>query len=260
MLLKAVTIWFLVIFFHGIINGETNNVDAGCDLQEFLNVSKTQKLVELEKDYYRFFYGNQFFANEEHLTFWLKVDSQSSVDFEFFRNNRPDVKVFFEPYGNENCLQSFVISPLQSESIYLSNCQCQPFVQNGESFVPFKVWTENGPIKFFAGQNIVPLKIYLFEEEKLKLNDQKCLDEQYVQRNYGSLDYTDLLPVPQLNENNETELFEEQNQTMPFLNDNGTDYIILINPITVVWLKIKDSESEHFLLIENDEMIQKRFE
>uniref|UniRef100_A0A914ZA68 Uncharacterized protein n=1 Tax=Panagrolaimus superbus TaxID=310955 RepID=A0A914ZA68_9BILA len=81
---------------------------------------------------------------------------------------------------------------------------------------------------------------------------------RFLKTNYAGIDYTDLLTIP---ENNETELIKEMNQTMPFFIDNGTDYINLLNSITVVWLKIKDSEPKHFLLIvtENGEIIQKTF-
>uniref|UniRef100_A0A914XTW6 Uncharacterized protein n=1 Tax=Panagrolaimus superbus TaxID=310955 RepID=A0A914XTW6_9BILA len=80
-----------------------------------------------------------------------------------------------------------------------------------------------------------------------------CVNDGFIESSYPDLDYTDLLT---LSEKNETEM----NQA--FFDKNGTNYINLINPITVFWLKIEDSELEHYLLIENQngESIHKSFE
>uniref|UniRef100_A0A914XXU0 DUF2004 domain-containing protein n=1 Tax=Panagrolaimus superbus TaxID=310955 RepID=A0A914XXU0_9BILA len=148
------------------------------------------------------------------------------VQYLWIWKTRPAAKIFFEPYGNE-------------------------------------LWTENGPVLFeLSGQLDALLNFYVSEEEEEKLNTFVCLNYEFLQRNYAGFDYTDLLPISEISENNETELFEEINKNVTFFNDNGTDYINLVNPITVVWLKIKDTEPEHFLLIETEsgEIMQKTFE
>uniref|UniRef100_A0A914YRL9 Uncharacterized protein n=1 Tax=Panagrolaimus superbus TaxID=310955 RepID=A0A914YRL9_9BILA len=139
----------------------------------------------------------------------------------------------------------------------VANCECQPFVQNNQNFVPFKVWAENKSIY------VLPLAyLYVFEEEIQKMITQNCHNEKFVGNCYGHSSFHSIgggfgyLHSLTVSENNEAEM----NQT--FFNENGADYINLINPITVVWLNIKDSAPEHFLLIEseNGEMIQNSFE
>uniref|UniRef100_A0A914P719 Uncharacterized protein n=1 Tax=Panagrolaimus davidi TaxID=227884 RepID=A0A914P719_9BILA len=146
------------------------------------------------------------------------------------RKENEDIILFFVPYGKESCLQKFVLSAnsaFKPCDVYLKDCPCQPFIQDDKTYMPFKVWAENGPA---------------------------------IIHYYDKLDYTKFLTPPK--QNNGTGLIEELNKNVPFYNTNGTDFVNLSNPITVLWLKIKDSELEHFLIIEtkNGEMIQKTFQ
>uniref|UniRef100_A0AC34G4K8 Uncharacterized protein n=1 Tax=Panagrolaimus sp. ES5 TaxID=591445 RepID=A0AC34G4K8_9BILA len=104
--------------------------------------------------------------------------------------------------------------------------------------------------------------VYVFQEVEQKMITHKCLNEGFIQSNYSGFDYTELLPIPEIFGHNETDLIEEMNHNMTFFNDNGTDYINLVNPATVVWLKVEDSAPEHYLLVETEteEMMQKTFE
>uniref|UniRef100_A0A914XZY1 Uncharacterized protein n=1 Tax=Panagrolaimus superbus TaxID=310955 RepID=A0A914XZY1_9BILA len=252
---------FITLLLDG-MKAENNTVDERCDIQKSFNVTPTSKLVKLEKSYYRID-GKEVYINEEPLSLWLKVNPQNMFSLKSSRawNNRRTVKIFFEPYGNERCLKSFDASV--SLKINFLNCECQPFEQNNETFVPFKVWTENGLVAFEVSRYSTHLNFYVSEEEEGKLNTLICLNFDFLESNYYGYDYTDLIMfVSEINENNGTELFEEINQNVTFFTDNGTDYINLVNPITVVWLKIKDSAPEHFLLIETEsgEIMQKSFE
>uniref|UniRef100_A0A914R5M8 Uncharacterized protein n=1 Tax=Panagrolaimus davidi TaxID=227884 RepID=A0A914R5M8_9BILA len=57
----AVFVFVVLCFYSGIYGQNVGNnnvadggsVDGECDMQEFLNVAKTRKFVELKKDYYR---------------------------------------------------------------------------------------------------------------------------------------------------------------------------------------------------------------
>uniref|UniRef100_A0A914Z0T0 Uncharacterized protein n=1 Tax=Panagrolaimus superbus TaxID=310955 RepID=A0A914Z0T0_9BILA len=66
--LNVVVVVCLLIFLIDGFNGANGNaaVDERCNMQEFLNVTKTQKLVKLEEDYYRFFTGwERLYVGEE---------------------------------------------------------------------------------------------------------------------------------------------------------------------------------------------------
>uniref|UniRef100_A0AC35F3A0 Uncharacterized protein n=1 Tax=Panagrolaimus sp. PS1159 TaxID=55785 RepID=A0AC35F3A0_9BILA len=152
----AVFFFCFVLFFEIEIyaqNVGNNGEDGGkCDMQEFLNVTKTRKLVKLEKNYYRFD-GRNVFIGEEPLAFWLKIDPQItwSLWFSAVLKSQKDLKVSVMPWG---CLVKFgkhitVVQKLilKEESVELSKCECQTFVQENETYIIFKVWTENGPLR-----------------------------------------------------------------------------------------------------------------
>uniref|UniRef100_A0A914QBV9 Uncharacterized protein n=1 Tax=Panagrolaimus davidi TaxID=227884 RepID=A0A914QBV9_9BILA len=151
---KVVFLCFILFFGIGIFaqNVGNNGEDGGkCDMQEFSNGTKTQKLVKLEKNYYRFYGAVQIFVGEDPLLFWLKVNPQFPMDLTFYSpwKVKQDIKMFFEPYGNKSCLTKFDSVPRLGEEKGIYNklpeeCHCQPFVQGNEKYVPYKVWTENG--------------------------------------------------------------------------------------------------------------------
>uniref|UniRef100_A0A914QSV8 Uncharacterized protein n=1 Tax=Panagrolaimus davidi TaxID=227884 RepID=A0A914QSV8_9BILA len=237
----------------GDVHGDDNG--GSCDIQEFLNVTKAKKFVQLDKDYYRFDMGGYIYVGEEPLFFWVKIRTRIALEFSPIFKTPKSGELFIEPYGNRTCLRYYDITPRAVSSDF-SECGCEPFIQDTEKYVPFKVWTENGSAKISINKN----DFYFFEEAVSQMNANECLNKEFLTDNYVGPDYTDLL-TPPLN-NTETSLIEEMNENIPFYNLNGTDYVNLVNPTTVFWLKIKDSEPDYFLMIEteNDEMIQKSFE
>uniref|UniRef100_A0A914PN61 Uncharacterized protein n=1 Tax=Panagrolaimus davidi TaxID=227884 RepID=A0A914PN61_9BILA len=252
-----------VLFFGTEIYGQNvgnNNGDGGsCDMQEFLNITETKMFVQLGKNYYRFDRHGYIYVSEEPLFFWVKYITTIALKFESIKKTRKSGELFFEPYGNGSCLRSFDMTATRVVSSDFSECGCEPFIQGNEKYVPFKVWTKNGSVKISIDENDEN-DFYFFEEAVSQMNANVCLNKQFLKNNYFQLDYTDLL-TPPLN-NTETSLIEEMNENIPFYNLNGTDFVNLVNPTTVFWLKIKDSEPDYFLMIEteNDEMIQKTFE
>uniref|UniRef100_A0A914PIS1 Uncharacterized protein n=1 Tax=Panagrolaimus davidi TaxID=227884 RepID=A0A914PIS1_9BILA len=241
---KVAVFFCFVLFFGTEIYGHnicdtgdyiTSGGDGECDLKEFLNVTKTQKFVELKKKYYRFdvnvdrFDKRGFiYVGEEPLYFWVKFfESREYQGFGIQHIWKPKeyVKIFLQAYGKNACTCSSIrgsdphcseIGEMNGFFLVLPKCvprcHCQPIVQDNETYVPFKVWTKGGPLKFTYKRDFMGL--FVFEEQEEKMITNECLNKD------------------------------------------------LSNPITVFWLKIKDSEPEHFLLIEtkNGQMIHKTFE
>uniref|UniRef100_A0A914QSQ2 Uncharacterized protein n=1 Tax=Panagrolaimus davidi TaxID=227884 RepID=A0A914QSQ2_9BILA len=253
---KVAVFFCFVLFFGNGIYGQNigNKRDVayggsdGCDMEEFFNVTKTQKLVQVKKEYYRYDENhNIIFVGEEPLLFWLKILRQSSKELRVFSIWTPfgNLKVFVEPYGKKSCLKEYIFNR-QDLYINVTECECQPFVQGSGTYIPIKVWTERGSVTLQFDDWYFGL--YVFEEQEEKMITNECLNKQFLHDNYG-YDYTYFTPLILVKD-------------AKFYNLNGIDYVNLTNPITVFWLKIKDSEPEHFLLLEteNGEMIEKSFE
>uniref|UniRef100_A0AC35FF72 Uncharacterized protein n=1 Tax=Panagrolaimus sp. PS1159 TaxID=55785 RepID=A0AC35FF72_9BILA len=267
---KVVAVFLCFVLFFGTEiygsnvgnnNGDVNDDDNGdgggsCDMQEFLNATISKKFVQLDKDYYRFDRRGFIYVGEEPLFFWVKSSTIFTIEFSSIWKPRKSEVLFIEPYGKRKCLRSYNTTATRDVTSDFSECGCQPFTQGNEKYVPFKVWTKNGPVKIYNALS----DCYFFEEAVSQMNANECLNKAFLIVNYRTLDYTDLL-TPRLNDS-ETNLIEEMNENIPFYNLNGTNYVNLVNPINVFWLKIKDSEPDYFLMIEteNDEMIQKTFE
>uniref|UniRef100_A0A914PAD9 Uncharacterized protein n=1 Tax=Panagrolaimus davidi TaxID=227884 RepID=A0A914PAD9_9BILA len=76
---KIAALVFVILCFNGGIYGQNiGNGDRGCDIQEFLNVTKSQKLVKIKKEYYKFDGFTDIFVNDEPLLFWVKANMKDS--------------------------------------------------------------------------------------------------------------------------------------------------------------------------------------
>uniref|UniRef100_A0AC35GG78 Uncharacterized protein n=1 Tax=Panagrolaimus sp. PS1159 TaxID=55785 RepID=A0AC35GG78_9BILA len=278
---KVVAVFLCFILFFGIEiygsnvgnntgdGGDDNGDGRSCDIQD---TTKTKKFVQLDKNYYRFDEDGSIYVGEEPLFFWVKSSAKITLQFTSIWKTRMDVDyevLFIEPYGNTSCLRSYDTTVTRDDSFDFPECGCKPFIHGNEKYVPFKVWTESGSIKIFNKKGV----FYFFEEAVSQMIANECLNQNtiftiifkqafvhsFLYNNYAELDYTDLFTPPK--QKNGPSLIEEMYENIPFYNLNGTDYVNLVNPINVFWLKIKDSEPDYFLMIqtENDEMIQKTF-
>uniref|UniRef100_A0AC35FFW6 Uncharacterized protein n=1 Tax=Panagrolaimus sp. PS1159 TaxID=55785 RepID=A0AC35FFW6_9BILA len=105
---------------------------------------------------------------------------------------------------------------------------------------PFSFWVKVHPrtsLSFYAysiGKPKQDLKIFFepYEQEE-KMIRNECLNRKFLFDNYRDFDYTDLFTPPK--NKNETGLMTEIDENVPFYNFNGTDYINLINNITIFW-------------------------
>uniref|UniRef100_A0AC34G747 Uncharacterized protein n=1 Tax=Panagrolaimus sp. ES5 TaxID=591445 RepID=A0AC34G747_9BILA len=119
----------------------------------------------------KIFGGYEIYVGNEPLSFWVNVDPKEYVLLNFtvvWKNQSDNAHSYFEPFGKTNCLLSIPIN----EPILLEICYCQPFIQNNKEYIPFKIWTENGPIKFQIKQDeddLSSLKFHVFEEEEAKM-------------------------------------------------------------------------------------------
>uniref|UniRef100_A0A914Q5S6 Uncharacterized protein n=1 Tax=Panagrolaimus davidi TaxID=227884 RepID=A0A914Q5S6_9BILA len=177
MLWKVAFLCFVLFFgieIYGSNVGNNNGDGGSCDMQEFLNVTKTKKFVQLDKDYYRFFERGFIFVGEEPLFYWVKSTTDYTLQFASIWKTRKSVKLFFEPYGNGSCLRSFDITATTIVSFDFPECQCEPLIQGNKKYVPFKVWTENGPVQIFNVQS----DVYFFEEAVSQMNANECLNKK----------------------------------------------------------------------------------
>uniref|UniRef100_A0A914QJA8 Uncharacterized protein n=1 Tax=Panagrolaimus davidi TaxID=227884 RepID=A0A914QJA8_9BILA len=135
----------------GDVNGDNGGGSGSCDIQEFLNVTKTKKFAQLDKNYYRFLNrGLIIYVGEEPLFFWAKSNTKITLQFSSIWKTPKSVKLFFEPYGNRKCLRSYDITAMIEVSSNFSECGCEPFNHGNEKYVPFKVWTENGSVQIMV--------------------------------------------------------------------------------------------------------------
>uniref|UniRef100_A0A914PC83 Uncharacterized protein n=1 Tax=Panagrolaimus davidi TaxID=227884 RepID=A0A914PC83_9BILA len=69
-----------------------------------------------------------------------------SCDMQEFLNVTKTKKLSLEPYGNRSCLRIYDITTTTGVSSKFTECGCEPFIHGNKKYVPFKAWTENGPV------------------------------------------------------------------------------------------------------------------